>query len=200
MPKSLELPAEADPKATPVTGRSIAQVLQRKKPKTIKVSVVLDGDLADAVRHAEGKLRSAEVRLAGRPNDQEAQVDAREATDRLEAVRADARPETEEFVFQSLGRRGYEDMRSAHPPTKAQIDDARKAALANGNQNSQLGWNLKTFPPALIAACCTSHPMTVEQATEMWDSDVFNQAELDDLFSAAVIVNTTNRLVDLGND
>lgn len=110
--------------------------------------------------------------------------------------------ETITFRLRALGRRRFEELRDAHPPTKAQRDEFRARAVAAGFATHQIGeltYDPDVFPAVLLAACCEQPAMSAEQAAELWDSDAFSAGELEELFSAALLVNSTNRVRELGN-
>lgn len=60
------------------------------------------------------------------------------------------------FRFVAIGRKAWADLVALHPPTK---DDLKSDQRANING--------QTFPPAAIAASCTSPTMTVEQVQRL---------------------------------
>lgn len=106
------------------------------------------------------------------------------------------------FRFEALRSADYEALMAEHPPTLAQRSNFREQMLKSGVPPASIGalpHNIETFPPALIAACCVSPAMTLEQAQELWTSERFATGELESLFEAAQAVNTINALDDLGN-
>lgn len=99
-------------------------------------------------------------------------------------------------AFEALARPDYEKLKREHPPTPEQAAMRREVLVANGVPGTQvplLTYNLDTFPPALIAACCTSHDITVEQAAQSWDT--WTEAECEELFNGVLTINEVN----LGN-
>lgn len=81
------------------------------------------------------------------------------------------------LVFRSIGNKSYDDLMTAHAPTKEQSKD--------GNL-----WNPDTFPPALISACSSDPIIDEDSASELWNSDQWSRGELMDLFFAVVKLNT----------
>ncbi len=180
----------------------IADVLARKKPARRPVTLMLDPDAEQAYVDARTAQAEAQHRADSLPGNASVAADLVAANDRLEAAKTGAQAASVTFVFQSLGREAYETLREFHPPTKAQRDEFKKAALAQGlppHQAGELGHNPDTFPAALIAAACIDPVMTGEEAEALWNSPEFSTAELTDLFTTALIVNQTSRRVDLGN-
>lgn len=79
-------------------------------------------------------------------------------------------------TVKAIGSRAYDDMLSAHPPTREQRKDGGT-------------YNIDTFAPQLLSECLVSPELTLEQATELWGSPEWSRGELLDLFFAAVEVN-----------
>ncbi len=180
----------------------IAAVRARKKPRRVPVTIILDPDLEAAFVDAQAAQAEAQDRVDRQPSNSAAAGDLAAANESLATARVAAKAESVTFVFQALGREAFEELRGEHPPTKAQRDDYKAKALAMGMapyQAGELAHNPETFPPVLIAASCIEPVMTVEDAQGMWGADEFSNAELADLFSAALMVNQTSRRVDLGN-
>jgi hypothetical protein len=192
-------------------------VLEAKKPAGLTLEMINDTAHADAVNRAIGRRDTAQ-RLFDRDKSASNTNDLIEAEQALDAVRAAAREATRYWRFVAIGRVAYEALRDAHPSSKVERDDYRKKMAAMGRQQSEIGqivWSAATFPPALIAASCAGVYATeadaeaattgegpylsLERATELWNSDRYNSNELDTLFSAALLVNTSNRTADLGN-
>jgi hypothetical protein len=109
--------------------------------------------------------------------------------------------ETVNYVIKGLGRPDFDALRGKHPPTKAQRDEFRKAALAAGMASHQVGeltYNSDTFPSALLAACIVSPTTTVDEAQALWNSDEVSDGELADLFGTALALCTRNQVNVLG--
>lgn len=179
----------------------ITEIRARKKRASRTVQVILDPDLRQAVIDAEVATAEAQRRADLHPANQPAAADLAEATRRLDAARRAAREETVVFRFEALGREAFEALRDSHPPSSEQRSEFRRSALAMGlapHQIGELAHNPDTFPPALLAACCADPAMTETQARDLWDSDEFSQAELAEMFDAALTVNQSNRRVELG--
>lgn len=169
-------------------------VKKRKKPAIVKVPIAMDGDFADEFNAASNDLREAREALAEDSRNKDNQKAVADAEEAMEALRPEVEDQIVEFVFRSIGRRKFEDLVDACPPTKAQKAEAAKTG------NEEPGWNLETFPPTLIAAAIVSPEMSEEDAFEMWDSDEWNQAELVSLFLSALSVNQQRKVVELGKE
>lgn len=112
-------------------------------------------------------------------------------------------PTTAVITFQAIGNRAWEALKAAHPPTDEQQGAQRQEQLDRGVMPSKiqkLRWNPDTFPPALIAASAVSPKITPDQARRLWVDDKRNPAELDKLFSAALLANESAAQVRLGKD
>ncbi len=97
------------------------------------------------------------------------------------------------FTFQSIGRVAYRDLLLAHPATgeqRREFEKAQKTAGTPPHLVSRLPFNSDTYPPALIAACCVTPAMTVDEATELWQSEAWGEGELMALLTAAQLVNS----------
>lgn len=167
----------------------------KKKPNTQKVRIALDPEIAEEFSEAVSRLEIAKIRHNARPNDEGATqqlLEAQEEVDRLKPLYLE---NSTEFVFKAIGRKKYEELVLAHPPTDAQ----RKQVADMGEDPKQLGWNSDTFPPLIVADSVRSPKMTRTDVKEMWDSDEWNAAELRDLLQAAVMANSDRKNVDLGN-
>jgi hypothetical protein len=169
--------------------------LLKKRAATKTVEVVLDPDAARAVHEAEDRVNRAEARVRVTPDDPAAQEALWAAREQLEGLRAQAAKDDVVVTlrFRSIGRHAYDDLIRQHPPTPDQQDEAKEAG-------GTLNFNPETFPPAVVAACLEEPRLSVDEVTEMWESAEWNQAELAELFSAAVDVNSRRETLDLGKD
>jgi hypothetical protein len=148
----------------------------RKKPMTKFVEILLDPDALDIYERAQERLG-------------EATADTRAAIQRdVDDARAAVIEATVTMKFQSLGRKRYEALIAEHPATEKQNEQALKET------NTEAGYNLDTFPPALIQASCIEPELSLEDVQAIYDS--WNSAELMTLFFAALEVNTQRRTAD----
>lgn len=164
--------------------------LKAKKPVEDTVEILLDDEPTKAVTEAREALLEAEGALhekAGDPKLKKARDEAKKA---LDAAMAEQDGEIVTIKFRSCGRKRYEQLLDANPPTD---EEQRKAKDAGG----EAAWNNETFPVALIAASAIEPELSVEQVAELFDE--WNNAEAQMLFLAAFRVNTSRRLPDLGN-
>lgn len=178
----------------------------RKRPVTKPVWIALDSDVADRLIELQQKLERAETLLEARPLDGQLAVQVEALADEVDDATEDFRSNAAKFVARSLGANAYEELMSHHPATKDQITDAKKQGVMG-----VLGFNTDTFPKVLTAACVRYvsgqtedgedilEELTEEYVKEMYESEEWNEAELTALFEAAYNVNSTRRVVDLGN-
>lgn len=95
---------------------------------------------------------------------------------RTREVRVDVNGDKVTIKLQAIGSKEYDALLAAHPPTKAQKADGGV-------------FNPDTFGPALLAKSMVDPVVSDEQATELWNSDLWSRGELSDLFYAAVELN-----------
>lgn len=151
----------------------------QKKPLTKYVEILLDPDVLDAYDRAQERLGEATA----------SNRDIRQRE--LDEAKAKLVEATVTMKFQSLGRKRYEALIAEHPPTEEQNEQALKET------QGEAGYNIETFPPALIHASCVDPELSEEDVQEIYDT--WNTAELMALFFAALEVNTQRRVADLGN-
>lgn len=109
------------------------------------------------------------------------------------------------LTFRALTRRRWNDLVDEHPPTEAQIRTNRELQLKRGTPLGRMAdvpWNKDTFPAALMAECSLEPAITAEEAAEVWDPENpdWNDAELEQLFNALVIINQGTAHVRLGKE
>lgn len=156
--------------------------LKKKSKPTKRLTVVLDDDLAQDAEAAARAL--SETQYAKSTKAEIARLEG--AVKTADAAVAEA---SVVLVFQSIGRRRYDELVDAHPPTEQQQEDAKA-------QGGVAGYNPTTFLPALISESLLDPALTIEQVNELWDE--WNNAEVLALINAAMEVNTTRRTADLG--
>lgn len=164
--------------------------LKAKKPVEDVVEILLDDDAAKAVSDARDALLDAETALNAKPSDPKLKKAREEARKALDAAIAAQDSEIVTIKFRSCGRKRYEEILDAHPPTEEQQRKAKE-------QGGEAAWDSETFPVALIAASAVEPELTEDQVRELFDE--WNNAESQMLFLAAFRVNTNRRVPDLGN-
>lgn len=167
----------------------------RKAKQAVQRTVVisLDDDLAAEYEEAVSERRRLETLLKISKDNVIAKAELEEITEKVLALEAQLDEVTVSFKFRSVGRAAFEELLLAHPPTKDQKDDAKKQGV-----EGRLSYNVETFPICLVAAASAEPKLSDEEVKELWHSDQWNQAELMQLFDAALSCNTQRRVLDLG--
>lgn len=107
------------------------------------------------------------------------------------------------FRFEAVSRVEWEKLIDDHPPSVEQAKEHLARQIANDVpvlQRTALTYNRDTFRPAVLAATCREPAMTVDQADRLLRDDRWSFAEMDRLWSAAMLVNTRSRRVSLGKE
>lgn len=78
-----------------------------------------------------------------------------------------------DWKLRGIGRRAFRELSEAH-----------------SDDTDDTGWNMETFPPALVAACSESPKLTEQEALEIWADDEWTIKELDSLFHAAIALSS----------
>lgn len=121
----------------------------------------------------------------GRQKDLEAKKEA------LSGAEEALREHTATLWFRSIGRKAYDALIDKHPPTDEHNEQYTKET---GNPAP---YHLDDFPKALVAISCENLDILDETIDEIWDD--WNSAELTEMFTAALLVNTFRRTAQLGN-
>lgn len=109
------------------------------------------------------------------------------------------------FVVKTIGRGPWEALQLAHPPPEkgsekweAAVDKLRRQGLVEeGDKEPTLYNDPDTYPPAVLAACADEPALTIEEATELWEGELFNAGEWMELLIACQKVNTISRTVTM---
>ena len=173
---------------------TMAEILAGKTANSEPLPVCLDSRLTQAVDEAEKALREAAMVAMTRQEDPEAAERAEAAREALEAARAAKRAKTAVFVFRALGRKELEALERQHKVRKEQVSAYRdECRVMQVPPNNPPNYDFDTFPPALIAAAAVTPEISLEEATEMWNSTEFSKGELGAIFGAAWSVNNLVR-------
>lgn len=137
---------------------SISEIRRLKKPNEKQVDILLEPLLKAKV---EEKTREVEqlTRAEQRGRKDLSQKSAIKAQEELDAIMDEVRSESVTFLFRDIGRKKLDTLIAAHRPT----EEMKTQWKDEGNAGS-LAYNLETFPPALIAACCVDPEMSLEDA------------------------------------
>lgn len=155
--------------------RTISDILRDKKPNTKTVDIVLDSDLAGEIQFKEQELAQMRMKKGRSLADGVGPLETE-----LDALYESAADIAVTFTFTDCGRKPFEELLMAHPPTKDQKDHV--AATGGGI----LEFNIHTFPPALLALTASDPEMSLEEATEIFDT--WSSGDAEALFSTALLV------------
>lgn len=170
----------------------------KKKPLQRTIPIVLDPELADEYEIARKDRDLLRTRLELRSDDLEVAARLEQAEKRVAEVE-ERLTDAEGVVwvtFRGVGRARYDALVEAHPPSAEQQLKAKQQL----GTDEKLMWNPDTFPPALIAMSLVEPQLTEVQVLKLWTSEEWNQAELANLLTTAMEVNSTRRTVELGKD
>lgn len=163
---------------------SVLDTLAAASPARRRVTLIVDKAL-----HSEWHALNAELATAAAEDDRDGSLAAsraRKVIDRMEEVRDRVEASTVHFDFEQLLWTRYLALQSDHAPRKGKIVDRYQ------------GYNVETFPPAIIRAACvavTGHDgdtLTADEIpAETWDSlfASFNVRQVEELFTGARAVN-----------
>ncbi len=155
--------------------RTMSDILRDKKPNSRTVDIVLDSDLAGEIQLKEQELAQMRVRKGRSLADGVGPLQIE-----LDALYEQAADIAVTFTFTDCGRKNFDQLVLDHSPTKAQRDHI--AELGGGI----LEYNIDTFPPALLALTASDPEMSLEEATEIFNTWGSGDAEI--LFTTALIV------------
>lgn len=152
--------------------------LRKKEPLERVVRIPLSEEAVEAYSEASAALAAAQASGEGIE-------EAEKAFRRAERALNDA---TAVLRFRSIGRKRYDELVRAHPPK----EDEKK----EGEAENAWPFDFETFAVALVAASCVEPKMTEEEVATLFDE--WNAAEATELWTAALMVNTGRRVVELG--
>lgn len=170
------------------------ELKDRKKPVVKKVFVALDNEAADEFNQIATTYRDAEQAFQENPGNKATKAEYEIAKAAYDAALENSSDIVVEFVFRSIGRHKFEELIANSPAT----DKQKKQAMKDGEEEP--AWNPDTFMPGLLAASIVTPEISEEEMFELWDSEDWNMAELMALFLAALQVNQTRKIVDLGKE
>ena len=183
----------------PLRRPATADHLQSKKRPYEDVQIRIDEDVVHEHNEALKAIGKLELEQA----DDDAKAEAKSWLDQLETELEES---TVTIRVRSIGRKLYEDLLAAHPPTEAQSEQHRreqiealeKAGLVDDKLESAkkriemaAPYNADTFPVALIAA---SNENQLTEADIQGYYDEWNLNEFLMLWMATMRVQKTNRV------
>lgn len=180
-------------------GLTLSDLRSRKKPNTIVVSIVGDSVAAGRLEEANERLNRAERILRVRKTD----VEMKEFDDASEAVRkakAEVAPSVIEFSFRAIGTSRYDQVVNENLWTEPSKKKWREENLhvTDEQMEAMPPWDPEKFPLALIAESMAEPKLSHEEIIEWLQDDTWNNAEIMALFQAALEVNNSRKVVELG--
>lgn len=183
--------------------------LPKKNALTRTVLLANDSEIGEQYRAAKQRVQLLEIRTSNSPENDALATMLDEAREELEEIEPVALESCIEFVFRSIGRKNMEKLVLAHPPTEEQLEEVKKAkeeALEAGNtdiaQEAHIQWNYETFTPALVARAMVKplawSPENEAEILEWLEGDEWNTAEIGELFQAALQVNNSSLVLQMG--
>jgi len=169
-----------------MAGRSWADIKDAHQRTHVSTTVALAAAAADEYDRLEEELPAVRQADAQENRDALAPGIAR----RMEDLAAQLRESQVTFTFRGLGRAAYRRLLLEHPATKDQADAAGEFGVG------ALEYNVDTFPPQLLKACCVglmdSGGDVVDVGeidwSEVWDT--WSHGQTQRLWRACVAANT----------
>jgi hypothetical protein len=176
------------------------QRLEESKARKTKVTQTVwiggDPEKLAALMEKDGRRQRIEAMtmVRGQKQEEADRLALLQLEEEIATIKEELRETAIPFTFQSIGRQAYEKHLRDNPPTDEQVVLAQK-------ENEQLGFNPEVFPFVLIDASCVD-PEHEPGEMQKWLQDdpdgEWNIAEINDLFQAALAVNTDRSRVNLG--
>jgi hypothetical protein len=180
----------------PARPMTFDRLKSQKKPATRSVRIALDNDVLDEFEEAKQERELAQMLMPADGDNAVRAKELTEANERYRRAREALQKNSVLFKFKAVGRKKYDTIVNNHPPT-----DANRAEMEKqGGDPNDISWNPETFPQELISVSCVEPELSYDQVKEMFESDDWSGPELMTLFNTALIVNTQNRVADLGKD
>lgn len=170
--------------------------LASKKANLQRVHIAMDPEVAEAYGEAKNAFDVAKLIAEARPDDPKLSMALEAEKLRLAEAKAALREDAVTFTFRGIGRKSYDDLVAEHPPT----DEQRQKSVELTGDPRNIGFNTDTFPPVVIFRSMIEPEMTQEEVNALYDDPAWNGPEVMELFAAALAVNSTRRVVELGKD
>ena len=164
-------------------------IQKAKKVATKTVPLVIDPEWGEAYGRAKKTAALAQTRLDKSPSDVALRAAAEEADEAVAVLEKDRSKKVVEFTFRALSGDEYDAVVTAHQPTAKQRAEANKSG-------GTLQWDPDTFPPALVAAALVEPELSDEEVAQLYASDQWNPAEVQQLFQGALRVCTMSFLAE----
>lgn len=154
------------------------EIIRLRKPNEKSVEILLEPTLKEAIEQKQAEVDYA-VRMEGRKGKTLNTKGAAALQEELDKLIDEAQSETVTFRFRDIGRKRLDALVLAHPPT----DEMKQQWKDEGNAGV-LGYNLETFPPALIAATAIEPEISLADAQRICDE--WGGGDIEALFYGAL--------------
>lgn len=173
---------------------SMGEILALKQPNRKSVDIPLNSEIAQQISDKETLIEQKRVLLDRERNRERTGVGKslaesskisqltraiEELEDEIDTLWEANQDTIATFTFQDIGRKKYDDLTTAHPPTKEQQKDWEE----EGGEG-KLGYNPDTFVPALISVTAISPAISLDEATKICEE--WGNYEVIRLFNAAL--------------
>lgn len=112
---------------------------------------------------------------------------------KIKDLEAELRKSSIKIVVQSMTRKAYDLIISAHPPTEAQLEEYKSS-----RQKPQ--FNLDTYPMALVLASVVEPDVDPVELEAWFDSEAWSGGEFTELFTACIQINSQSNVLHLGKE
>lgn len=190
--------------------------LPKKKAITRRVRLGNDSEVTEKHEALTRRVVMLEMRLQSQPDNEATRAELEIAKKELEEFEPTMEENSILFEFRAIGRKKLDRLLNEHPPTEEQIEQFEKEkeeALLSGDEKlieearrAEITWNYDTYPKALIAATMIK-PIRVDypddeeafqEVVEWLSLPEWNDAEIQELFAAALMANNTRAVVSMG--
>lgn len=186
---------------TEKTGLTLDDLRKRKKPNRTEVWIAGDSEAAGRLAEAQEQMDRTErvVRLKATPTKEELR-DAQKARAEAEALKEEIKDTLIKFVFEAISIPAYDKLVEEHTWTEPEKKAWRKKnpGVTDDQMDNLPGWNPDTFYKSIIIESFIEPAITKDEMAEWLDGPEWNQTEVLALFQAAMEVNNSRRVVDLG--
>jgi hypothetical protein len=154
--------------------RSFKEIQALKRPNETSVELILAPELTRALDEIQ-RRQAVEKRADERENrDPVAPALQKEIDSLLEQIEE----KKAVFSFRDPGRRKFDALVDACPPTDKDKEDAKVTG------QGQPSWNPEVFVPGLLALTALDPPLTLEEAKEIYDT--WGRGDVEALFNTAL--------------
>lgn len=166
---------------------TLSDIRRRKKPVELSVELCIDPTLVRQYKELYDEIerlrrRSQRATASGLADTTER--DIQDLEEQLAPLEAEIEEATVTFLARDPGRKKFESLITANPPT----EDQKKRWKEDGDFQRQgaLQWNSDAFVPALIALVYAEPEISFAEANELCDE--WGNGEVTKLFNAALQV------------